>query len=174
MKDLFLFPVMLAVIVFGYFIVTRIDRFITENQRLIDEENRNARSKIRIAAENPVLLDCIACALNNCSEAEPHIAFFLTTGKPNRIMERLNEEQADIVLLTEENAVKTDDQYKTINICCKNRTTAGSAYGLHIENTDSFTPLQIVWKKKHKSKDRDRVIFAIENECGNQEHQEHQ
>ena len=40
MKDLFLIPIMLAVFVFGYFVMAKIDSFIEENRRLIHAENR--------------------------------------------------------------------------------------------------------------------------------------
>ena len=62
-KDLFLIPIMLAVFVFGYFVMAKIDSFIEENRRLIHAENRQNRAHIRIAAESPTLLDSIAVQL---------------------------------------------------------------------------------------------------------------
>ena len=78
MKDLFLIPIMLAVFVFGYFVMAKIDSFIEENRRLIHAENRQNRAHIRIAAESPMLLDSIEVQLTSYSRANPFVEFFLS------------------------------------------------------------------------------------------------
>lgn len=54
MKDYLLIPIMLAVFAFGYHIMTRVDYFIENNQRMIDAKNRNGRCAVRIATESPI------------------------------------------------------------------------------------------------------------------------
>ena len=81
MKDLFLIPIMLAVFVFGYFVMAKIDSFIEENRRLIHAENRQNRAHIRIAAESPMLLDSISVQLTSYSRANPFVEFFSEFGK---------------------------------------------------------------------------------------------
>ena len=87
MKDLFLISIMLAVFVFGYFVMAKIDSFIEENRRLIHAENRQNRAHIRIAAESPMLLDSIAVQLTSYSRADPFVEFFLSSGKAERILQ---------------------------------------------------------------------------------------
>ena len=89
MKDLFLIPIMLAVFVFGYFVMAKIDSFIEENRRLIHAENRQNRAHIRIAAESPMLLDSIAVQLTSYSRANPFVEFFLSSGKAELILQKL-------------------------------------------------------------------------------------
>lgn len=168
MKDLFLFPIMIAVIAFGFFVITKVDRFISESQRQIDDEKRNFKNQIRIAADNPALLNRILSVLEDCSETKPHIALFLSTGKPNLILEKLINEQLDIVLLSEISEEIPDDNYKFIQITAHNKDLIIPSLGLQIENNDDESDIFLVWKKKFRSKDRDRIIFAIQNEFCNQ------
>ena len=103
MKDLFLIPIMLAVFVFGYFVMAKIDSFIEENRRLIHAENRQNRVHIRIAAESPMLLDSIAAQLTAYSRANPFVEFFLSSGKAERILQKLMDGTLDIAILAEDN-----------------------------------------------------------------------
>ncbi len=164
MKDLFLIAIMLAVFAFGYYIMTRVDQFIEENQRLIAAESRNGRCHIRIAAESPMLLDSVASALESCSEADPHIEFFLSSGRANHLLEKLMDEQIDILLLTEEHAEQLDRQYASVLIPYQKTKLFASSLSLPVENLDEETRIGVVWKKGLQSRNRDRVIFALENE----------
>lgn len=164
MKELFLIPIMLAVFAFGYYIMTRVDHFIEENQRLITAENRKGRCPVRIAVESPMLLDSVASALEGCSEADPYIEFFLSSGSANRLLEKLMHEQIDILLLTKEHIEQLDRQYALVLIPYQQTMMFTASLGLPVGNPDEETGIGVVWKKGLKSRNRDRVIFALENE----------
>lgn len=66
MKDLLLIPIISATFAFGYYVVAKFGGFIEENQRLIAEGNREGHCHVRAAAENPLLLDSAAPALESC------------------------------------------------------------------------------------------------------------
>lgn len=163
MKDLFLIGIMLAIFAFGYYIVTRVDRFIEDSRHLITAENRKGQSRVRIAAEDPRLLDAVAPALAQCSEAEPHIGFFLSSGRAERLLEKLSEEQVDIVLLRGRKKLPAGEKYASLSV-----PADGAARGKVMEsgadNTDGSEQLCVVWNGNVGSRDRDRVIFALENE----------
>lgn len=167
MKDLLLIPIMLAVFAFGYYVITKVDRFIEENQRLIKDETRSGESKIRIAAESPALLGAVARALESCAEADPHLAFFLSSGKESRILEKLQAEEADIVLLADACRERPAGEYGALRIRCRK---AAASPQIPAETAQEDAPILVVWKQSLRSKDRDRVIFALENEylrpCG--------
>lgn len=164
MKDLVLILIVLAMFVFGYFVMVKVDFFIEENQRLIKNENRNGKSKVRIAAENPMLLDSVASALECCSNAETHIAFFLSSGKKTRLLEKLRSDQIDIVLVVEDCTQQLGKEYAFLRIPYEKTEASISCLGLPVEDLDEGSWIQVIWNKKTKSKDRDRVIYALENE----------
>lgn len=166
MKELFLIPVILAAAAFGFYIMTRVDRFIEENRRLIDDSRRSGLSRIHIAADSPLLLTEVAPALARCAEADPHIEFFLSSGPTARILEKLMEEQVDIVLLGGGEQALPKGQYAVLSLSREpGRAQTEDAAG---QSAPAEEPIRAVWKKACKSRDRDRVIFALENGNGPQ------
>lgn len=168
MEDLILIPIVLALIAFGFYIMTKVDRSIDESRRMEARESRDEKSKIRIAAENSLLLDAVAPALASCSEAEPHIAFFLSSGRAERIIEKLMADQVDIVLLDGEQTELPAGQCSALLIRDAAAELSSGPLGLPVENFGKDEGIQVVWKKRLKSKDRDRVIFVLESSCGRQ------
>lgn len=164
MKDLFLIPILLATFAFGYYVVAKFGDFIDENQRRIAEGNRNGQCQIRIAAENPVLLDSIAPALESCSESAPYIAFFLSCGQTKHLLDKLLNEQIDILLMPEDSSEPLAPQYASALIPYEKAAVYTTSLGLPVENTDEEKQIRVVWKKTLKSKNRDRVIAALEME----------
>ncbi len=164
MKEILLIPIMIAVLAFGYFVMVKIDSFIEENRRLIQQENRKNHSQIRIAAESAVLLDSVAPQLESCSAANPYLEFFLSTGKADRILQRILDGTIDIALMTEEKADRIGDTYGTLQIPCHTGIVISPMLGLPVENLDEENRICIVWNKAVQSKSRDRILFAIEAE----------
>lgn len=164
MKDLILIAMMLALIIFGYYIMTKVDRFIEENQRMVDDEIRNGMQKVRIAAENPMLLDSVSSALESCGKADGRVSFFLSTGRAGRILEKLLDEQVDIVLLTEEAGRQLDNRCLSFSIPYEQTVKPISVFGLSVDHLAEDGRICVVWKKNGGSKSRDRVLFILENE----------
>lgn len=164
MKDLFLILILLATFAFGYYVVIRFGDFIEENQRLIAEGNRNNHCKIRIAAETPMLLHSVASALESCSESAPHIEFFLSSGRANCLLDKLINERIDILLLADDNTDSLGQQYASVLIPYKKKKLLVNSLGLSVENHDEEKWIRVVWKKSLKSKNRDRVVAALEIE----------
>lgn len=164
MKDILLILVLLAVAALGYFIMTKVDLFIEENRRLTLTENRHNSPHIHIAAESPMLLDSIAAQLEAYSNADPFVEIFLSTGKTDRILQKLMDGTLDILLLTEVKKVPLDELCAIIQIPYRTKGIMSSSLGLSFENLDNDDYIFVVWNKLVKSKARDRVLFAIESE----------
>ena len=164
MKDLYLIPILLATFAFGYYVVAKFGDFIDENQRRIAEGTRNGRCHIHIASENPVLLDSIAPALESCSESAPYIAFFLSCGQTKHLLDKLLNEQIDILLMRGESSEPLEPPYASALIPYEKAAVYTTSLGLPVENMDEEKQIRVVWKKTLKSKNRDRVIAALEME----------
>ena len=164
MKDLFLILILLATFAFVYYVVVRFGDFIEENQRLIAEGNRNSQCKIHIAAETPMLLNSIASALESYSESAPHVEFFLSSGQINHLLDKLINERIDILLLADDSTEPLGKQYASVRIPYEKTKMLVTTLGLTVENPDEEKWIRVVWKKSLKSKNRDRVITALEME----------
>ena len=163
MKDLILMLSTFAVFVFGFFIIKNVDAFIEENQRLIALESRNNSCHIQISAETPMMINSIASVLESCSAMNPYIEFCLSSGNANLLLKKLIEGSTDIVLLSEGGADDVNEQFKCVKIPYREVQLIDQRLGLSVENLDTNDWIYIVWNKTIISKNRDRVIFALEN-----------
>ena len=160
MKELFLILIMLAIFGFGYYLMAKIDSFIEENRRLIHAENRQNRAHIRIAAESPMLLDSISVQLTSYSRANPFVEFFLSSGKAERILQKLMDGTLDIAILAED-AFSLREPFAMFRIPLR---TAVPLSMVSVKNIGEEKWACVVWNKSMQSKARDRVLFAIEAE----------
>ena len=165
MKNIMLIVITLMFFAFVYYIMKKIDEFIYENRYHIVSDGRKNKTHIWIAAEIPLFLDSISPALENCSTVYPHINFFLSSGKAKHLLQRLLNETLDIVLLSQEAAENLSEEYSSIRIPYQKDHSIIKGRKLTEKNTCSEENwIYVVWKKNTISKDRDRAIFAIENE----------
>ena len=164
MKDVFLLIVTLAAFVFGYFVMKKVDDFIAENNRMVDAESRKNHCSIKIAAEAPALFDSTASALEQCSEMNPYIEFAFGSGRAIRLLEKLHSGSVDLVLLYEEHIDLLDKELLSIEIPYHSEKNTVTMLGLVAENMDNLCCCYVVWNPSIPSKNRDRVLFYLENE----------
>lgn len=164
MKDVVLIIGTFAIFVFGYFVMKKVDDFIEENSRLIAAGNRTNSCPVRIAAENPMFFNSAAPALEHCSNANPYIEFFFSSGSIKRLLQRLSNGAIDIALLSEENTKDLCKDFVFVRIPYQTEQRAVTMLGLQVDNIDEARWICVAWNKTIPSKVRDRVIFALENE----------
>lgn len=70
MKKLLLVCAVAVMIVFGYFIMKRLDDFLANNHHLIDEEI--AENSLFIAFDNPIILDSLIPLFEKFSKGKPN------------------------------------------------------------------------------------------------------
>ena len=162
MKTLALILIILIVMLFGSFVVTKFNIFIKKNHRLIYMENRHNKTHIHIAAESRTLLNSVLAHTNLSSHT--FIEFVLSSGKAEHLLQKIIEGRLDIVILTEKNIHLLNEPLKKTKIPCRDIGVTFKAIDLMNDRNEdkcAFT----VWNKCKKSKDRDRVLFAIEAEA---------
>lgn len=164
MQDVILICTTAAVFLFGFFVMKRVDDCIAENQRAIEEENRKNKTLIRIATENPMLVDSIAPAMESCSWSNPYVTFSVSTGRINHMLQRLREGTVDLLLLAEDTAEELHPEFPSLKIPCHvYQITAGES-GLPIEDMEDQSAIVVLWNQAISSSARDRVVFALNND----------
>lgn len=154
----------LAVFVFGYYIVKKLGDFTEENCKRIANTYKMSHRSIRIATENPMLLDAVAPVLSYISSMNPHIEFYFSSGNPHRLLQRVSKGKIDIVLLRKKTADNLDYYDSSFQIACQPLAKTITALGLLVENADMNDTICVIWNDAVRSKNRDRVLSALENE----------
>lgn len=149
MKDLVMIAATLAVIAFGYLVMKKIDYWIRSQ---ISARNKHRR-QILIGAKKRELFDFAAAVLALHND---DIALNLTfrRGSVKNLLRQLSRGNVDIVLMSEEDAPLIGKAYSSITI------NYSDVPGFEQKNGK----LRVVWNKNHSLRERDHIIFALENE----------
>ena len=145
MKELLLVCAVAAIIVFGYFVMKKLDAFLENNRRLIDAEI--AENSLLIAFDNPMILDSLMPLFEKFSMANPNCQLHFLFGNTEDIYDKLNKNRIDFGFI-ENNASANDDTYNCLIISAKQNSIICEKTGCTIEPLNpSGIQTAVVWKK---------------------------
>lgn len=165
MRDLILLAATAAMFVLGGFVMKQVDAFFAE-QDLTGREKQNGGCRVRIAAETPLLLEAASPALAACSDANPYLEFCLSSGSEGCLLRELSQQSIDIALLEWAQIPQADERYGFVRVPCVGNPTGLTVCGLPVKPLERPESFYVVWNRNVRSKNRDRVLFALENEAG--------
>lgn len=145
MKELLLSCAVAAIVVFGYFIMKKLDAFLENNRRLIDAEI--AENSLYLAFDNPMILDSLTPLFEKFSMANPNCQLHFLFGDTEDIYDKLNKNRIDFGFI-ENNASANDDTYNCLIISAKQNSIICEKSGCTIEPLNpSGIQTAVVWKK---------------------------
>ena len=145
MKELLLVCAVAAFIVYGYFIMKKLDAFLANNRRLIEAEI--AENSLFIAFDNPMILDSLMPLFERFSKANPNCQFHFLFGNTEDIHDKLNKKRIDFGFV-ENTASANDDTCNCIIISTKQSSIICEKAGCTIEPLNpSEIQTDVIWKK---------------------------
>lgn len=145
MKELLLVCAVAAIIVFGYFLMKKLDAFLANNRRLIDAEI--AENSLFIAFDNPMILDSLMPLFEKFSKINPNCQLHFLFGNTEDIYDKLNKNRIDFGFI-ENNASANDDTYNCLIISAKKNSIYIEKAGCTIEPLNpSGIQTAVIWKK---------------------------
>lgn len=145
MKELLLVCAVAAIIVFGYFVMKKLDAFLENNRHLIDEEI--AENSLFIAFNNPMILDSLMPLFEKFSMANPNCQLHFLFGNTEDIYDKLNKNRIDFGFI-ENNASANGDTYNCLILSAKQNSMICEKAGCTIEPLDpSVIQTAVIWKK---------------------------
>ena len=145
MKELLLVCAATAIIVFGYFVMKKLDAFLANNRRLIDTEI--AENSLLIAFDNPMIIDSLMPLFEKFSKANPNCQLHFLFGNTEDIYDKLNKNRIDFGFI-ENNASANGDTYNCLIISTKQHSIICEQAGCTIEPLNpSGSQTAVVWKK---------------------------
>ena len=134
-----------AFIVYGYFIMKKLDAFLANNRRLIEAEI--AENSLFVAFDNPMILDSLMPLFEKFSKANPNCQFRFLFGNTEDIYDKLNKNRIDFGFI-ENTASANDDTYNCLIIFTKQNSILCEKAGCTIEPMNpSETQTSVIWKK---------------------------
>ena len=145
MKELLLVCAVAAIIVFGYFVMKKLDAFLENNRHLIDEEI--AENSLFIAFDNPMILDSLMPLFEKFSMANPNCQLHFLFGNTEDIYDKLNKNRIDFGFI-ENNTSANDDTYNCLILSAKQNSMICEKAGCTIEPLNpSVIQTAVIWKK---------------------------
>ena len=145
MKELLLVCAVAAIIVFGYFVMKKLDAFLENNRHLNDEEI--AENSLFIAFDNPMILDCVMPLFEKFSKGNPNCQLHFLFGNTEDIYDKLNKNRIDFGFI-ENNASANDDTYNCLILSAKQNSMICEKAGCTIEPLNpSVIQTAVIWKK---------------------------
>lgn len=145
MKELLLVCAVAAIIVFGYFIMKKLDAFLANNRRVIDAEI--AENSLFIAFDNPMILDSLTPLFEKFSKANPDCRLHFLFGNTEDIYDELNKNRIDFGFIGNA-AFANDDTCNCLIISTKQNSIFCEKAGFIVEPLNpSEIKTAVIWKK---------------------------
>ena len=145
MKELLLVCAVAAFIVFGYFIMKKLDAFSANNRRLIEAEF--AENSLLLAFDNPMIIDSLMPLFEKFSKSNPNCQFHFLFGNTEDIYDKLNKNRMDFGFI-KNNASANDDTYNSFIISTKQNRIICEKAGCTVEPMNpSEIQTAVIWKK---------------------------
>ena len=145
MKELLFVCVVASIIVFGYFVMKKLDAFLSDNRFLIETEM--AENSLFIALDNPMILDSLMPLFEKFSKTNPNCQLHFLFGNTEDIYDKLNKNRIDFGFI-ENTASANDDTYNCFIISTKQNSIICEKAGCTIEPLNpSGIQIAVVWKK---------------------------
>ena len=161
MKDFVLLITTIGMFGLGFYIVKKMDQFLTENTIGTCERQPGSNKKLlQIAAETPVLLDSIAYVMEECTRNDPVMEFGITSARAEKLLQKLDKGVIDFILLTSESAKSAGRNLESVVLPISGEQTAQVA-GLSVYSLEKEEEIYVFWNPSVLSKSRDRMAALL-------------
>lgn len=111
MRDVLLAAAVTAILVFGWFIMGKVDIFLEKCKKAQTERLEADGMTLRIGFTNPLIADSISDVLEQCAKRYPDISVCLFHGDAEDLLKKMAVHKLDIAFLSKEADIPSDGTY---------------------------------------------------------------
>lgn len=164
MQDFLLLVSMVAIFIFGWVLMKKLDHFLDENRKAQKEQLEKDGNALRIGFANPLIADSISDILEQYTRQYPEHSVCLFHGNVEDLLEKVALNKLDIIFLPEQVDIPSDKDYNRKKVILTFTPVIMKYGGLPIEPIVDENVLQnIVWIEKNKVPAVDRFIKCVED-----------
>ena len=151
MQDFLLLVSVLAIFIFGWFLMKKLDAFLDENRKVQEEQLEKGGNALRIGFANPLVADSISDVLEQYSRQYPEFSVCLFHGNAEDLLKKVALHKLDIVFLPEQADIPSDKDYNRKKVILASTPVIMKYGGLPIEPiADGNIYENIVWREQNK------------------------
>lgn len=133
MQDFLLLVPILAVFIFGWFLMKKLDAFLNENRKVQAGQLERDANVLRIGFANPLAADSISDVLEQYSRQCPEFSVSLFHGDVEDLLKKFALHKLDIVFLPEQVDIPSDKEYNRKKVILESNPVLMKYGGLPIE-----------------------------------------
>lgn len=157
MKDLVLICIVVFIFILGYFIMSKVDVFLAENN--LQTKEQYPASSLRIAFETPDLVEQSAELLECFSNKDPSCEIMLFYGSAEKIKEGLKNQELDFGFIVDTCHDFLNESFHSLSVSIKQDSVISNSVGLSVLPLDrSVKNMKIVWLENEG--DQKKKMFA--------------
>lgn len=152
MQDFLLIVPVLAIFIFGWVLMKKLDDFLDENGEAQKEQLEKDENALRIGFANPLVADSIFDILEQYTGQYPEHSVCLFHGNVEDLLEKTALNKLDIIFLPEQVDIPSDKDYNRKKVMLTLTPVIMKFGGLPIEPiVDENVMQNMVWIEKNKS-----------------------
>lgn len=159
MQDIALILLMLALVLYMYFIIAKSETVFNKQKSNVKMETQV--SMIRIVAKSPSFMNAMADGISKAQSLYPFIKFSLKCVKDTNLIQNLMNGEVDIVLASEEEINMYADTFSIRKVFYSNDYVQAKIMNIPIVDNTNHGYVYIVWNEKICSMNRDKVLSLI-------------
>lgn len=149
----------------GFYVMRQIDLLIKKNKILMNSNLHTGEDSIRIAFENPIMVESIILAMEKISQRYKNFCFYLYTGTVSDIMSSIKAESLDMAILMKEPAQGEVIAYKEITVPLVPAKVSIASIALVVEPlNEEESKMSVIWREKESSKVQREFIKYLQSE----------
>lgn len=165
MEDVVLILSVAGVMIFGFFLMKRLDAFLVSNRAAMHKGERIGQQTLRIAFSNPLVANGITSALEGFSKRFPDTAVYLYTGDADTALRLLASGNMDIAFLPASIRCDQFASYDKIEVTLEQDGLKSGTLNLPILPLKAEPTKQlIVWKSSPDAPLPDELLMQIKKD----------
>lgn len=164
MRIFLLFIPILAIFIFVWFLLKKLDVCLDKNRKQQEKQLATGENVLRIGFVNPLVADSISDVLEQYSTQYPGCFIYLFYGDAEDLLKKLAYHKLDIIFLPEQVDIPADKDYNRKKVGLTSTPVIMKYGGLPIEPIADENILQnIVWMEKNAATGVECFIKYMEN-----------
>ena len=152
MQDVILLISTLAMFVFGYFLMKKLDTFLENNWNEQENALTYSENSLRIGFSNPLMADSLSDVLEIYGKQHPNVSIHIFSGEESELCRELETHKLDIIFLPENTDVSEKIHYNARRVLLHCAPVVMEYAGLPIEPiAQNQITQKALWRNSKKS-----------------------
>lgn len=169
MRDAVLLGCTIAVFIYGYFLMKRLDAFLENNRNGQDHSPGDDENSLRIGLSDPLAADGLSDVLETYGKQHPDVAVHMFSGEAGELCKKLETHKLDMIFLPKDTIISEKARYHAQTLLLRCTPVIMKYAGLPIEPiTRKHITQKALWRDSETSPAVKSFVGCLNEFAGDQ------